>query len=294
MIHTIDLKFLGNTKTIAAFLIENGDDPILVETGPYSTFAYLKAGIEQAGYQVADIKHVFLSHIHFDHAGAAWAFAQHGATIYLHPFGAKHLAEPAKLYESARQIYQEQMDTLWGAMQSIPESQLQTAEDEQAFPIGNLVLKAWHTPGHAAHHIAWQLNEVIFAGDVAGVSIDNGPVIAPLPPPDIDIELWIKSIALLRRLNPAKMYLTHFGEISQITAHLEKLEYNIFLQVNWVKDHWLAGESITEMVRPFEQFCLEDLRKQGVAEADIQKYQGANPAFMSVAGLVRYWKKRLN
>jgi glyoxylase-like metal-dependent hydrolase (beta-lactamase superfamily II) len=293
MIHILDLNFLGNAQTIAAFLIVNGEDIALIETGPYSTYGNLRTEIERVGVKIEDIKHVFLSHIHFDHAGAAWAFAQKGAKIYVHPFGAKHLANPGKLYESARQIYREQMDILWGEMQDIPQEQIQEAMHEQVFAIGSLSLKAWHTPGHAVHHIAWQYGDSIFTGDVAGVHIGQGPVIAPLPPPDIDLEEWQKSINLLRQINPRRFYLTHFGEVSQITKHLEKLEYNIYSQANMIKDMWLAGKSIEEMIKPFEDFCIEELKKEGVMASDIAKYQGANPAFMSVAGLVRYWKKKL-
>ena len=96
MIHLIDLHFQGQTEAIAAFLVETTAGPVLVETGPHSTFPYLEKGIHQLGYTIEDIKHVFLSHIHLDHAGAAWLFAEKGATIYVHPRGYPHLHDPSK------------------------------------------------------------------------------------------------------------------------------------------------------------------------------------------------------
>ncbi|HKK80460.1 MAG TPA: MBL fold metallo-hydrolase, partial [Phaeodactylibacter sp.] len=105
MIKTLDLKFLGKPDTIASFLVETSEGPILFETGPYSTFDNLKAEVERHGHQLADIKHVFVTHIHLDHAGAAWALAELGADIYLHPVGQGHMHDPSKLVASATRIY---------------------------------------------------------------------------------------------------------------------------------------------------------------------------------------------
>ena len=291
-IHIIDLGFLNEADTIAAFLIETASSPVLIETGPYSTFAHLQAGVKKIGFELEEIQHVLLSHIHLDHAGAAWAMAAKGANIYLHPFGAKNMADPSKLMESARRIYQDQMDRLWGDMRAIPENQLKIVGNQEVISVGDVNFVAHHTPGHASHHIAWQVDDVVFTGDVAGVAIQNGPVVAPLPPPDIDIEQWLNSIQLLSNLKASKFYLTHFGEITEIDSHLQKLEANIWLQANWVKAHWEAGESIEEMTPAFDAYCQDDLLAKGLPKSELLKYQAANPAWMSVAGLVRYWKKK--
>ena len=129
MIHVLDLHFKVESA-IASFLVETSEGPILIETGPHSTFEFLKKGLEKHGYQPSDVKHVFLTHIHFDHAGAAWAFAETGAKVYVHPFGYKHLLDPSKLYNSAKRIYGDEMETLWGDMKSIPEDQLFAVEDK--------------------------------------------------------------------------------------------------------------------------------------------------------------------
>ncbi|MGI9545489.1 MAG: MBL fold metallo-hydrolase, partial [Cyclobacteriaceae bacterium] len=124
MPHIIDLHFLGYPKVIAAFLVETEDGPVLIETGPYSTYPTLEKGVNRIGYSIKDIKHVLLTHIHLDHAGAAWKLAENGANIYVHPVGMAHLAYPSKLMDSAKRIYKEDMDRLWGDMQAIPQSQL--------------------------------------------------------------------------------------------------------------------------------------------------------------------------
>ncbi len=175
-IHTLDLEFLGIEKSIAIFVVEGPAGLALVESGPASTLPHLQKMLAKNGWEMADFQHVFLSHIHFDHAGAAWAFADQGAKIYVHPRGLPHLAQPEKLYNSARMIYGEDMNRLWGEMRPISESQLHAPEHGEIIEAIGLRFRAWHTPGHAVHHIAWEVTSppyeeegVLFTGDVAGV-----------------------------------------------------------------------------------------------------------------------------
>src|SRR4051794_33857412 len=112
MIHTLDTQHLGRTGIIAATLIETEEGPALFDTGPESTFANVATALSKVGYEPRDVRHVFLSHIHFDHAGAAWRFAQVGSTIYVHPRGAPHLIDPAKLVASATRLYGDNMERL--------------------------------------------------------------------------------------------------------------------------------------------------------------------------------------
>jgi glyoxylase-like metal-dependent hydrolase (beta-lactamase superfamily II) len=211
MVHIIDLKFQGATESIAAFLLETEMGPILFETGPFSTFQTLNNEIEKIGYTISDIKHVFISHIHFDHAGAAWKFAEHGANIYVHPAGLPHLHNPEKLWGSAVRIYGASMEKLWGVMEPISLERLIPLTHLDIISLGEFEIKALHTPGHAIHHIAFSVNDMVFGGDVAGVCIGDGPVVPPCPPPDIHIEDWCSSIELIRKVNPKLLYITHFG-----------------------------------------------------------------------------------
>jgi glyoxylase-like metal-dependent hydrolase (beta-lactamase superfamily II) len=292
MYKIIDLQFLGVEDTIAAFVVDTNAGAVLIESGPHSTFPQLTKALQLAGYQLDDIKHVLLSHIHFDHAGAAWCFAEHGATIHVHPTGAKHLASPEKLYNSAKMIYGEQMEQLWGNMNPIPEAQIHTPAHGETLTIGEKTFTAWHTPGHAVHHIAWQLDDVLFTGDVAGVKIQTGVVMPPCPPPDINIEDWQASIALMKSLTIKELVLTHFGSITSVNEHLDALEAELLAWANWMKPHH-ESQTPQEIIIPlFQNFVANRLAANGIATADIPKYEKANPAFMSVAGLMRYWKKR--
>ena len=291
MVHILDLNFFTDSA-IAAFVIETSDGPVLVETGPHSVFPELESGLQSLGYRPEDIAHVLLTHIHFDHAGAAWAMAEKGATIYVHPFGWKHMLNPEKLYHSAKRIYQDQMEILWGEMQPIPEEKLIAVEHQQEIIVGDTTFIAHHTPGHANHHIAWQTGDIIFTGDVAGCKISGGPVVPPCPPPDIDIEKWNDSLDLLESLNPTKLYLTHFGPIENIREHIAELRKNLNDWAEWIRIRWEQEQSALEITPDFQKYAARQLENAGLDEAGIKKYEAANPAWMSVAGLLRYWSKK--
>lgn len=291
-IQTLDLNFLENDEAIASYLIESDEGPLLIETGPYSTFPKLELELNKYGYKPEDIKHVFITHIHFDHAGAAWKFAEYGAKVYLHPFGEKHMADPSKLTASAKMIYKDDMDRLWGEMKSIPKELLHPTEHEEVIKIGELEVKSWHTPGHANHHIAWQIGGNLFTGDVAGVKIGEGPVVAPCPPPDINLEKWQKSIDLIRKITPTKLYLTHFGAVTDIESHLIALEKDLYNTANIIKDYLNKELSLPEMEAQFITYVKEHLKAMGLTNSVLKQYDAANPPFMSVAGLVRYWQKK--
>ncbi|UXP33535.1 MBL fold metallo-hydrolase [Reichenbachiella agarivorans] len=292
LINIIDLEFKNLQHAIASYLIESTDGPILIETGPHSTFPVLKQAIENHGFKIEDIQHVLLTHIHLDHAGAAWAFADHGANIYVHPFGARNLEDPSRLMASARQIYQDQMDSLWGEMKPIRREQLIETGHNEILKIGGLEIKSLHTPGHAKHHIAWQVEDNLFTGDVAGVKIGNGPVQPPCPPPDIQIEDWLESIALIRAQKAKRLYLTHFGYIEDIDVHLDQLTQMLETWSIFVYDKWQEGLSNEEIIPMFQTFTSTQLKDTGLNALQIEQYEAANPSWMSVAGLVRYWTKK--
>ncbi|PSL04921.1 MBL fold metallo-hydrolase [Cecembia rubra] len=289
-IQIIDLKFLETKDAIASFLIQTEIGPILIESGPESTFSALKKSIEELGFDLKDIQHVLLTHIHFDHAGAAWKLAELGAKIYVHPLGKPHLESPEKLWNSAKQIYVEEMDRLWGQMQPIPENQLIAVKDGEVLEFGTTRIKSLHTPGHAIHHIAWNFDGNIFTGDVAGVKIDGGPVVPPCPPPDINIEAWKNSLTILKAEKPKALYLTHFGRITEIDSHLNSLSDILEDWANWFKPHYEKGEEQELVIPKFMEYTQSQLKKGGCSETQIQVYEYANPSWMSVAGLYRYWK----
>lgn len=292
MVHIIDLKFQGFSESIAAFILESDIGPILFETGPYSTFKTLQIELEKIGYSVSDIKHVFISHIHFDHAGAAWKFADYGANIYVHPTGLPHLNNPVKLWGSAVRIYGASMEKLWGVMEPIPLDKLVPLKHLESIQLGGFEIKALHTPGHAVHHIAFSVNNMVFGGDVAGVCIGVGPVVPPCPPPDIHIEDWCSSIQLLKNVNPKFLYLTHFGLVKMpVQEHLTILENTLLKYAEWILKEMETHSDISKIIDSFQDMVETLWIENNLDEQVITRYGLANPSFMTVSGLIRYWTK---
>lgn len=293
MLHVLDLSFSGYDQAIAAFLLESEEGPILLETGPYSTYDNLRSEVRKLEYEVEEIRHVFITHIHLDHAGAAWALARNGSNLYVHPKGIPHLVDPSKLYNSAKRIYGDEMDTLWGRLEPIDAERLLAAEDEHPIEIGGRKIIPWHTPGHAVHHVAWQLDDIMVTGDLAGVKIGEGPIMPPCPPPDIDIEVWMDSINKARRLNCNELYLTHFGIIEDPTTHFDNFQNILLDWSSWIKVRMEQEGSIDSMTPVFQSYVAEQLRSHGCNQEEIDRYEAANPSWMSVAGLARYWSKKM-
>ncbi|MFA7687422.1 MAG: MBL fold metallo-hydrolase [Moheibacter sp.] len=290
IIHTLDLDFLNEASSIASFLIETSEGLILIESGPETTFDNLINEITKRGFDWKNIKHLLLTHIHFDHAGAGWKFARNGTKVHVHPAGLPHLQNPEKLWNSAAMIYGDDMDRLWGKMEPIDPERLIPADEGDTIVLGDAEFKVHYTPGHAVHHNAYQLGDIIFTGDVAGVKIGNGPVVPPCPPPDINVELWLQSIQKLKNLQPEALYLTHFGRVDDPQRHLSELELILDDWASWMKQHFEAGTPTEAITPDFMDYTKGQLLQAGVLESDIQKYEYANPSWMSVAGLLRYWK----
>lgn len=289
----VDHFFQGQKNSIASFLIPFEDGLILIESGPYSTFPNLVKGIQAAGYEASNVKFVLLTHIHLDHAGAAWAFAKLGAHVYVHTLGYKHLQDPTRLIQSARMIYQDQMDKLWGEMHEIDPKFIHAVEDGDNVNIGHIKARVIYTPGHAKHHIAWKIGEMIFTGDVAGARINLGPVAPPCPPPDIDIELWMNSIDRLLEEKDTKTYfLTHFGRVEDIEAHMSELKECLSKFVNFLLPYYEEQIEVSKATNDFVKFVEQRYQDEHLSNEDIESYKAANPANMSVGGIMRYLGKK--
>ncbi|WP_375583744.1 MBL fold metallo-hydrolase [Cyclobacterium xiamenense] len=290
-IQSLDLHFQKEAHTIASFLVSDHEHRLLVETGPESTWLQLVEQLQSHDLRPGDIDAVLLTHIHFDHAGAAWKFAEAGARIYVHPLGLPHLENPEKLWQSAARIYgKDNMLQLWGTMKPIDPEQLVPTRDMEAIFFGNMTFVPVHTPGHAIHHVAWKLDHNVFTGDVAGVAIQGGPVVPPCPPPDIHLEHWKASIAKIRALAPETLYLTHYGSVTAIGKHFQALEKTMEDWAAWMKIEFDAGTAPEVITEKFMAYTEQQLANQGVDRSLRERYELANPSWMSVSGLLRYWK----
>jgi glyoxylase-like metal-dependent hydrolase (beta-lactamase superfamily II) len=294
--YTIDLNFQGIPGAIASYLIPHDHGAVLVESGPGSTVPALQKGLRQHGFTEKDITGVFLTHIHLDHAGAAGWLASQGAQIYVHPVGAPHLINPEKLLASARRIYGDKMDTLWGEFLAVPAERLTVVEDNTVVEVDGLRLRALDTPGHANHHNVYIYEDIVYTGDVGGVRMAGTHCLSlPMPPPEFILEKWRESLKRLQdeyhqgsfnRLAP-----THFGAFQDPAWHLAALEKALDEVDDWMEATLPVTPNDEALMDKYLDFVDRRFSGSGMDAGQMEAYEAANPSFMSVAGIRRYWNK---
>jgi glyoxylase-like metal-dependent hydrolase (beta-lactamase superfamily II) len=292
-VHALDLNFLGHPQTIASFLVRGSGGPVLIETGPGSTLLALQSGLAGFGLTPADIHDVLLTHIHLDHAGAAGWLAQQGATIHVHHVGAPHMAHPERLLTSARRIYGDQMDPLWGEFLPVPQAQLRPLHDGDVVVAGGLRFTALDTPGHASHHMVYQLEDLGFAGDLGGVRRPHvRHVRVPTPPPEFDRGAWLASIERVRNRRLGRLFLTHFGPVDDVAAHLAVVAGLVREYSDRVGRLLDGGADRDTILAEFSAWEHQRLESDGVPAGQWPIYADIGPVGMTVDGLIRYWRKQ--
>ena len=294
-IETIDLHFQGKPMAIASYLLKHRDGIALVESGPGSSLGSLKSGLASMGYSFSDITHILLTHIHLDHAGAAGELSNYGAQVLVHPVGAPHMADPSKLIASATRIYADRMETLWGRFLPVPTQNLRTLEDGENFEISGLEFKAIFTPGHAEHHICYLHNGLCFTGDIGGIRIPGYQYLRlPMPPPELNLEKWKRSIQLLRKEKIEALAPTHFGIFKDVEWQLAALENIIPRIETWMEQNLGDEQDVDDLKIKFQNWMNEQSREQGLTPEVIEAFALSNPVGMSVDGMLRYWNKVLH
>jgi glyoxylase-like metal-dependent hydrolase (beta-lactamase superfamily II) len=290
-IHTLDVDFFGTAELISSFLVSVDDGFVLFDPGPASGVESLDRGVREVGYELANLRAVFATHVHLDHAGAAGVLARTtGCEVFAHPLGGPHLIDPgAKLLPSAKRLYGDMMEPLWGRTIGVPEAQMHELEDGATVTVGDLEVVGWHTPGHAKHHVAWQIGDAVSTGDVAGVRFPGAShVLPPLPPPDIDIPQWRRSLAVLRRLEPCRLLLTHFGAFDDVARHIDELEDRLMRWTEIARKTILDGGGRDELGAALERIHEEEMRSADVLPEAAERYRRLCPVKEASTGLFRY------
>jgi len=276
----LDLLHLGRTRVIGAYLLR-GDEPALVDCGPATCVEALRAALAGYGLAVGDLRRLLLTHIHLDHAGAAGTLVRENPDLLVHvsEVGAPHLVDPGRLERSARRLYGDDFDRLWGELAPVPRENVRVVADRVAG------LDVFPTPGHASHHVSYLDSEgTCFAGDAAGVRIPPARFLAPVsPPPDIDLEAWGRTLDAIEQRRPARLCLPHFGVVGEVGEHLGHMCERLATWAGRVRD----GLGEEEFVRAAE----EELRAGAEGET-AAAYRQAGPFWQSYAGLRRYWDRR--
>ena len=294
----LDTRFAGSPATIGVYLVPHAgaaDRFDLVEAGPAVSHDAIRLAIAAAGFAPEALHTVLVTHVHLDHAGGAGTLARrYGARVVSHRIGARHLADPSRLLASARRVYGDALDTLWGVMESVPDDLLVAVEDGDELEIGGRTVRTIHTPGHASHHAAFLWPDgACYVGDAAGVRLPGSVVVRPaLPPPETDLEAWDESLARLIDARPDRLRLTHYGEVSEPLPHLahvgRKNRAWAEAVLAWVAD----GMDEAGIVLELDRLARAELVAAGADAATIRRHLATSDAAMTAAGLLRYWRTK--
>jgi glyoxylase-like metal-dependent hydrolase (beta-lactamase superfamily II) len=276
----IDLLHRGAERNVGCYLVETDEGTALFDCGPTTCLPVLKAGLAERGLELGEIQHLLLSHIHLDHAGAAGALVREHPALQVHVsvVGAPHLIDPNRLEASARRLYGDTFDALWGELVPVPAENIRIAGE-------NVVgLECFASTGHASHHISMLHDDgTLYAGDSVGVRIAPARfVLAPTPPPDIDLEAWEDTISATELRAPARLALTHFGVFEDVSEHLIALRETL--------QRWggrvAHGMDEATFVAAARADCLAS------DPGEVEAYDRSAPYAQCFLGLERYWRKR--
>ena len=269
----VDLLHLGRPRVIGAWLV--GD--VVVDPGPSSCLDRLLPALERRPPRA-----IALTHIHLDHAGASGTLLARfpEAELWVHERGAPHLIEPRRLLDSATRLSGGEMQRLWGEVLPVPAERVRViAGGETLGPF-----QVAYTPGHASHHVSYlhEPSGLAFTGDVTGVRIAEGPVLAPTPPPDIDLRAWRDSLEVIAGWSPRALAVTHFGDHHDVQEHLAALREQL--------------EGAQAMAGDLDEAAFAAAIRSQVGErataATAGAYEQAMPPEQSFQGLTRYLHRR--
>ncbi len=288
----LDLDFRDTEGLVAAYLLPEEEGWTLIETGPSTCRDALMAGISAAGVEPAEVRHVFVTHIHLDHAGGVGGLvdALPRATFYAHELGVPHLLDPTRLVASARRAWGAAADPLWGPILPVAAPRLVALRGGESFPIRGGRLSALATPGHARHHLAFFDSAIrgVFTGDGAGVRLERSDRVRPaVPPPDLDLDQLFASVEAMRQLDPARVLYSHFGPSPDGAADLARYRA--------VVEAWRDVALAAARERPEVGYITERLRANDLSDHPGPAGSGERSALVSgyelaAAGFLRYFQ----
>lgn len=291
----IDLEFLGNRHAIATAVVQGPGRVALIDPGPTTCLPVLERELARGGIRLADVTDIVLTHIHLDHAGVTGTLVHRhpGVTVFVHERGAPHLADPAKLLQSAARLYGDRMELLWGEVRPVPAERMVELTGGERLELGGRTFDVAYTPGHASHHVSYfdASSGVAFVGDTAGVAVDGGYILPPTPPPDIDLERWTSSVQRIEQWAPSTLFLTHFGPVTAVNAHLRTLLEHLSTHAEMVRATLRSPGTDEERRAEFVKELRRALRRQ-MSETQASAYEAAAPLDLLWLGLARYWRKR--
>lgn len=306
-LYSIDTNDLGLKNRTTSYIIV--DDKIaLIETSASPSIPYILNALEELHIKPSDIDYLILTHIHLDHAGGAGVMMKYcpNATVLVHPKGVLHLVDPSRLIASARSVYGENFDAIFGEILPIQEKQLYAIGDREIIRLGSSTLTFYYTKGHANHHISIHesLTNGMFVGDTTGVYYpdmtgEEFDVILPSTSPNqFDPNLMEDSIQLFEKIKPNVLYFGHYGSYThpQFTYAEVRRYLPIFMDAG--RQTMKEETDFTKQVQRTEEILTNSI----FAELQTKGLSKDHPVFkiipldlaVSAMGIIDYLSKSLN
>ncbi|MBO0821209.1 MAG: MBL fold metallo-hydrolase [Nocardiopsaceae bacterium] len=295
----IDTRMAGYPGITAGYLIR-GSRPCLVETGTAPSAPIVAGALASLGVGASDLASVVVTHIHLDHAGGAGDIAGlfPSAEIVVHQRGARHLADPARLMASAKMVYGDALDRLFGELAPVPADRIRALDDTGTVDLGDgRRLDSHYSPGHAKHHVGLidSGSGDLYVGDAAGVYIpETGDLRPATPPPDFDLDVALGSLALFRSLRPQRLLFSHYGPVPDVPETLDRSEEEIRVWVSGTRQARGAGLDLDHAVARVAEQTLSRY-KAYAADADpalAAKFDEISGAAATVSG-IWHWLDQL-
>jgi glyoxylase-like metal-dependent hydrolase (beta-lactamase superfamily II) len=294
--HTLDLNWAGLPGSIATALLHTEDGSILIDPGPSSTLPRLREQLEGHGLRTQDLRAVLLTHIHMDHAGATGSLVKEHPRlqVYVHARGAPHLVDPSNLLKSAKMLFGEDMESLFGEFQPVASANLKILEGGEVLSLGSRRIQVLYTPGHANHHVTYfdHAEGTAFVGDTTGICIEGHAFILPAtPPPDVNLELWDASLDAIGGLHPQELFLTHFGYAQDSQRHIASYRQRLH---HWSELTARLLSTIADETEARHAFAREVASEaaQVLSPEEVSKLIFIGSLQLSWLGLARYHRKR--
>ena len=241
----IDLKVDGEREYSGAYVVDSGKGVALVEVGPASTYQKILSALEDIEMVYEDVKFIFLTHIHLDHAGALGNLITHfpNASVVVHKRGKDHLVDPDSVLWNASKRVLGFVADVYGKPKSVPEDRIIAVEKRINFELGDISFEIVPTPGHASHHVCIFLEreKLLFSGDAAGIYIPSLDILLPISPPPFKFELAIRSIETMISLRPRLIAFTHFDVSKDGVQLLRKYRRQLMIWNREIKKILVRG-----------------------------------------------------
>ena len=298
-VYQIDTRMAGYHGITAGYLIRS-ERPCLVETGTAPSAPVVRDALAGLGVGRDDLATVVVTHIHLDHAGGVGDIAAMfpGADVVVHERGARHLADPSRLMASARMVYGDDLDDLFGALAPTPADRIRSVDLTGVVDLGGgRRLDSHYSPGHAKHHVGLidSVSGDLYVGDAAGIYIpETGDQRPATPPPDFDLDVALASLRMFAALEPSRLLFSHYGPVDAVAEALERSAEEIRLWVAETRQARRAGLDLDHAVamvaeRTRERYAIFE---PGADPELAAKYNRVAGAESNVSGIMRWLEKQ--